>query len=141
MPAELWPQAVMSQHLGGRISTAKLTAVTNAAIAACDALDGIVDGIVQDPRRCLYDATAFVCTGAVGDPANCLTPAEAAEVNKNWNGPGNAKGEKIWFGLERGASPSGLAGTNTFSITGDPFRDWNKQDPTFGWHTVTEDSF
>src|SRR5207247_2499807 len=67
IPAELWPQIVMFQDLGGPISTAKLTAVTNAAIAACDALDGIVDGIVQDPRRCLYDATAFVCTGAVGD--------------------------------------------------------------------------
>ena len=141
IPAELWPQIVMFQDLGGPISTAKLTAVTNAAIAACDALDGIVDGIAQDPRRCLYDATAFVCTGAVGDPANCLTPAEAAAVNKIWNGPVNAKGEKIWFGLERGASLSGLAGTNPFSITVDHFRYWIKQDPTFDWHTVTEASF
>jgi hypothetical protein len=141
IPSELWPQIVMFQELGGPIAPAKLTAVTDAAIAACDGLDGIVDGIVQEPRRCHYDAMSFVCTGSPGDPANCLTAAEAAVVNKIWNGPVNAKGEKIWFGLERGAPLSGLAGTNPFSIATDHFRYWIKQDPAFDWHTVTEASF
>ena len=141
IPSELWPQIVMFQELGGPIAPAKLTAVTNAAIAACDALDGIVDGIVQEPRACHYDATSFVCTGSPGDPANCLTSAEAAVVNKIWNGPVNAKGEKIWFGLERGASLAGLAGTSPFSIAVDHFRYWIKQDPAFDWRTVTEASF
>src|SRR5204863_1124801 len=44
IPAELWPQIVMRQALGGPISAAKLNAVNNAAIAACDADDGVVDG-------------------------------------------------------------------------------------------------
>lgn len=140
IPSELWPQIVMFQELGGPIAPNKLTAVTNAAIAACDALDGLSgDGIVQDPRRCHYDATRFVC-GIVGDP-NCLTPAEAAAVNKIWNGPVNAKGQKIWFGLERGAPLGALAGTIPFPIPVDHFRYWIEQNPTFDWHTVTEASF
>jgi hypothetical protein len=142
IPSELWPQIVMFHELGGPIAATKLTAVTNAAVAACDAIDGVPgDGILQDPRQCHYDAAAFVCTGGPGDPASCLTAAEAGVVNKIWNGPVNAKGEKIWFGLERGTSLSGLAGTNPFPIAVDHFRYWIKQNPGFDWHTVTEASF
>lgn len=142
IPSELWPQIVMRQEVGGPIASAKLTAVSNAAIAACDGLDGVDgDGIIQEPRRCDYDARSFVCTGGASDPANCLTAAEAAAVNKIWNGPVNAKGEKIWFGLEPGTPLGGLAGTNPFSIATDHFRYWIKQDPTFDWRTVTEASF
>jgi hypothetical protein len=132
----------MRQELGGPISATKLTAVSNAAIAACDELDGVKDGIVVEPRRCTYDARESICTGAAGeDSTRCLTPAEATAVNKIWTGPVNSSGEKIWFGLERGAPLNGLAGTNPFSIAVDHFRYWIHQDPTFDWRTVTEASF
>lgn len=141
IPSELWPQVVMQAEVGGPIASAKLTAVSNAAIQACDMLDGVSDGIIQEPRRCDYDARSFICTGGPSDPANCLTKAEAVAVNKIWNGPVNARGEKIWFGLERGTPLGGLAGTNPFSIAVDHFRYWIKQDAAFDWHTVTERSF
>jgi hypothetical protein len=140
IPSELWPQIVMFEELGGPIASAKLIAVANDAIDACDGIDGILDGILQEPRLCDYDATEFVCSSIVDDP-NCLTPEEAAVVNKIWNGPVNAKGEKIWFGLERGAFLLFLAGTNPFSIATDHFKYWIYQDPAFDWHTVTEASF
>jgi hypothetical protein len=60
--AELWPEVVMNQEVGGPIAAAKLNAVTAAAVTACDFLDGITDGLIQDPRACTYSATAFVCT-------------------------------------------------------------------------------
>jgi hypothetical protein len=141
IPSELWPQVVMNEELGAPISGAKLSAVSAAAIAACDGMDGVVDGIMEEPRKCSYNANSFVCSGSPGDPANCLTAAEASAVNKIWDGPRNAKGQKVWFGLERGASLSGLAGTNPFSIATDHFRYWIKQDPAFDWHTVTKASF
>src|SRR5262245_62534995 len=46
IPSELWPQIVMREEVGGPISAAKLNAVTNAAVAACDAEDGVVDGVM-----------------------------------------------------------------------------------------------
>jgi hypothetical protein len=144
--AELWPQIVMNQEVGAPIASAKLDAVTNAAIAACDLQDGISDGLIQDPRACTYSATAFVCSangGPSSDP-NCLTPAEASAVNKIWDGPRNAKGNRAWYGLERGTPLSGffaLAGTIPFTIAVDHFRYWIHQNPSFDWHTVTEASF
>jgi Tannase and feruloyl esterase len=144
--AELWPQVVMNQEVGAPIASAKLNAVTNAAIAACDLQDGIPDGIIQDPRACTYSATAFVCTanGGLSSDPNCLTPAEASAVNKIWDGPRDAKGNRAWYGLERGtplSGPLGLAGPVPFSIATDHFKYWIEQNPSFDWHTVTEASF
>ncbi len=142
--AELWPAVVMNQDVGAPIAATKLNAVTNAAIAACDAQDAIPgDGIVQDPRACTYSANSFICTASGGpssDP-NCLTPAEARAVNKIWDGPRDTNGDRAWYGLERGASLLGLAGTNPFSIANDHFKYWIHQNPSFDWHTVTETSF
>ena len=153
IPAELWPQIVMNQELGAPISTAKLTAVTNAAIAACDAIDGVTDGIIEDPRRCKYDAKSFVCTGSPGDPPNCLTAADAVAVNKIWDGPvvtspghggkhhGRHDSGRAWYGLERGTPLTALAGGIPFPIAADHYKFWIKQDPAFDWKTVTEPSF
>jgi hypothetical protein len=149
IPSELWPQIVMRQEVGGPISSAKLNAVTAAAIAACDAIDGVTDGMIQDPRRCRYDASAFVCTGGAGDPANCLTAQEATAVNKIWDGPVTSPGPggwnngsgRAWYGLERGTGLTGLAGGSPFSIATDHFKYWIKQDATFDWKTLTEEAF
>jgi len=142
--AELWPQVVMRTYVGGPIAAAKLNAVTSAAVAACDPQDGITDGLVQDPRACTYNAKTFACTvyGGQSTSPNCLTPMEALAVNKIWDGPRDASGNRAWYGLDRGASLSGgLAGTNPFSIATDHFRYWIHQNASFDWHTVTEGSF
>jgi hypothetical protein len=143
IPSEQYGEIAMNQYVGAPITAAKLTAVTTAAIAACDGLDGIIDGVVQDPRACTYDATAFVCKGTPSDPANCLTAAEATAVNAIWTGPQKgANGKQEWFGLNRGASLSGgLDGTTPFSISTQWFQYWVYQNPSFDWHTFTETSF
>jgi hypothetical protein len=141
IPSEQWGEIAMNQEVGAPISAAKLAAVTTAAIAACDALDGVTDGVLQDPRACHYNATAFVCTGSPSDPANCLTAAEASAVNKIWDGPPAGAGKRLWFGLERGAALNGLDGSSPFSISTQYLQDWVNQNPTFDWHTITEASF
>ena len=140
IPAELWPQIVMNQELGAPISGTKLTALTNRAIAACDAADGVADGVINDPRKCDYDPSASVCQ-AGDDPSTCLTPQEANAARKIWDGPTDKKGRRLWFGLERGASLAGLAGTNPFPIAATHMQYWVMQDPSFDWHMFTEASF
>ncbi len=60
IPAELWPQVVMQQDLGGPIETCKLELATQAAVAHCDNLDGVMDGVINDPRRCDFDPATLV---------------------------------------------------------------------------------
>ena len=140
IPAELWPQIVMNKTAGGPIGASKLTAVTRAAVAACDANDGVSDGIINDPRKCTYDPSALACkTG--DDPASCLSPQEAEAVRKIWNGPTSSSGQRLWFGLERGTPLIGLAGNDAFPIASTHFQYWIRQNPQFDWHTLSEADF
>jgi hypothetical protein len=140
--AQQWGQVAMNQVVGAPVSPAKLQAVTQAAIAACDTLDGIADGVIQDPRACHFNAKQFVCSGKTGDPANCLTAAEAEAVNQIWDGPPGPSDElPLWFGMEPGTPLQTLDGTNPFSIPVDWLKFWVFQNANFDWHTLTETTF
>jgi Tannase and feruloyl esterase len=135
-PSYAWGEIEVNQEVGAPISSAKLTAVTQAAIAAC-----AIDGIIQDPRACTFNAKQFVCKGSRSDPANCLTSQEANAVNKLWSGPtGTSPGSQLWFGSERGtnlnsafanAAPDGTA----------VLRDWIFRKPSFNVLSLSEDGF
>lgn len=110
IPAELWPELVMNLDVGAPVSQTKLTAVTAAAIKACDGLDGVVDGVINDPRQCRFDPHVLVC-GVPGapPPGTCLAKKEADAVQQIWRGAHGPYGEFLWYGLEPGASFAGLA--------------------------------
>jgi hypothetical protein len=144
IPAELWPEVVQNREIGGQIAPAKLDAATKAAIAACDGLDGVHDGVIQDPRTCRFSAKSLICKGS-SSPATCLTATEASAIDKIWDGV-TVNGKRLWFGLERGTPlvtgqfGPGLA-AEPFSISTDHFAFWVKQNPAFDWHTFTEATF
>jgi tannase/feruloyl esterase len=140
IPSELWPQIVMSRTAGGPIGIEKLNAATRAAILACDAKDGVQDGIIDDPRKCTYDPAALICGGG-NDAATCLTAQEASAILKIWNGPTSSSGQRLWFGLERGTPLAFLAGPNPFPIALSHFQYWIRQDPKFDWHVLSEAEF
>ena len=86
------------------IPQAKLATITNATVAACDGLDGLKDGIIDDPRRCAYDPAKLLCKGGAGglgsDDAACLTAAQVEAVKKVYEGVKNPRtGEQIFTGL------------------------------------------
>jgi Tannase and feruloyl esterase len=143
-----WGNYVANQELGQNgLDTLKFQDVNQRALAACDDIDGIVDGMLQETRRCDYDANEAVCgePGASEDPARCLTPAEAAVVNKIWDGPRNPDGTKMWVGWERGTQ--GVLGI-TPATTGAPTlfgeqinRYWVHRNPIFNWRSISEEQF
>jgi hypothetical protein len=144
IPAELSPELAMLLDVGAPVSQAKLNAVTAAAIAACDGLDGVIDGVIGDPRQCHFDPHVLQC-GTRGAPADgtCLKAEEATAVQQIWRGPRGTRGEFLWYGLEPGASFAGLAdSTGTppifqpFTITLDHWRLWIEQNPAFNWETL-----
>jgi hypothetical protein len=134
--AQMWGQIAMKDLAGGPIAAAKLAQTTASAVAACDAADGVSDGVIDEPRACTFSAKANVC-GAPGAPAtNCLNAAEAEAIDRIWDGPRNADGKRIWFGLDRGTNLSGLNGANPFFLGTTQFH-WNTINRTFDWTTVS----
>jgi hypothetical protein len=138
--AQMWGQIVMKDLVGGPIPAAKLGQATASAVAACDAADGVTDGVIDDPRTCKFSATANICGTPTAPAENCLTPQEAEAIDKIWDGPRNARENKIWFGLDRGTNLSGLNGTNPFALGVTQFH-WNEHDRNFDWKTVSEDGY
>ena len=59
---------------------AKMKMVAAAVLNACDARDGVRDGIVGDPERCAFDPSALLCKGA--DAADCLTAKQVESTRK-----------------------------------------------------------
>ena len=57
-----------------RIPQEKYPAIHQAVLAACDALDGLKDGLIDDPTRCRFDAHVLACKE--GDGPSCLTPKQ-----------------------------------------------------------------
>ena len=137
---QIWPQVAMRIDAGGPVASAKQTLATNAAIAACDAQDGVTDGVINDPRTCTYNPvndssiTKASCTSADN---TCLTPGEASAIFKIWDGARSATGKKLWPGVERGAALSGLGGTSPFAISVAQPQYWVYFDPTWDWKTLT----
>ena len=63
-------------------------------VAACDALDGVVDGIIDDPRNCKFDTNSLVCTNN-GNEAGCLTQAQADAVSRIHDGAKTVDGVRL----------------------------------------------
>jgi hypothetical protein len=137
---QLWPQVVMKELAGGVVSAAKEKLATKAAISACDSIDGVVDGIITDPRKCRYSAAADMsltkASCSSSDEA-CLTQGEAAAIDHIWNGAINADGTVLWPGVERGTRREGLAGPKPYIIAVNQPKYWVYLDPAWDWHTLT----
>ncbi len=90
------------------LDAAKLPMIHAAVLSSCDALDGLKDGLLQDPRRCHWDPAQIQCPNAgagkpAADPASCLTPAEVTVVRKIYQGASDSTGRPLYFGMERGS--------------------------------------
>lgn len=92
------------------IPTAKVATIANAVIAACDALDGVKDGVLEDPRQCSFDPASIQCQG--GDADTCLTAPQVAALKRIYAGAKNSRGEQIFPGYSPGGElgPGGWTG-------------------------------
>ena len=70
------------------IPPAKLTLLASSVMGKCDAVDGLKDGLIDDPRKCSFDPVRDVPVCQNGaDGADCLTPGQAAAAKKVYDGP------------------------------------------------------
>ncbi len=85
---------------GGYIPAAKIPAISAAVLAACDAQDGVKDGIVSQPSLCRFDPATLACKGAETD--RCLTGAQVVSLRKLYEGGRTSTGAQIFPGYAPG---------------------------------------
>ncbi|MGO9897150.1 MAG: tannase/feruloyl esterase family alpha/beta hydrolase [Bryobacteraceae bacterium] len=98
----LWDYVVTQREPADYIPLLKLALLASAVLAACDAADGIRDGLITDPRQCHFDPATIGCKGADAD--TCLTAAQVQTAQRVYAGPKNPRTkEQIYPGVPPGS--------------------------------------
>jgi feruloyl esterase len=78
-PANYWTHLLSSAASGIKatlaepasyIPAAKLPAIEAAALAQCDAVDGVKDGVIENPLACHFDPSVLLCKGQESDASS-----------------------------------------------------------------------
>ena len=115
-----------------------LTLLKEAAIAACDARDGVTDRVVEDPRRCQFDPGTLQCR--TGSATNCLTPEQVETARTIYAGVVNPRTrETVMPGPAAGGEPDWFAYTpKAFPIAANYWRDQVMANPN--WSVASFDA-
>jgi feruloyl esterase len=116
LAGHLWAALATERDPESYIPAPKIAVLSRAVTAACDANDGVTDGVIDDPRRCQFDPASLVCK-AGQDPASCFTPKQATAVKQIYAGAVDSKGQRLYPGYMPGAE-SGSGGTWERYVTG-----------------------
>lgn len=124
------------------LTPAKAALITNRAIAACDPLDGVTDGVIANPLACTsaqFNVASLQCTGA--DAADCLTADQVAAAQKIYAGPKNPRtGTQIYPGQPVGTEsgwPAYWGGTAP--VRSDFWALWVFDNPSWNWWSFDYD--
>jgi hypothetical protein len=93
--------ARMESSEAAYLSLAKLPAIAAAVNAACDAKDGVRDGILNDPRQCGFDPATLACNGAETD--SCLMPEQVTSLREIYAAKKLKSGKTVFPGYLPGA--------------------------------------
>jgi len=119
----------------------KIELLHNAVLTACESLDGINDGFINNPLVCKFDPQTLQCSRSV--TASCLTPRQVESVRRAYapvkfsSGeevyPGHALGFELgWRMLEKGEVPS--------TLQSDTFKYIAHEDPEWEWQSYDLDT-
>ncbi|MGB6877768.1 MAG: tannase/feruloyl esterase family alpha/beta hydrolase [Candidatus Acidiferrales bacterium] len=110
----IWDLQATLKNPASYIPASKLQAIHDAVLAACDAQDGVKDGILNNPRQCHFRPESLLCGGAETDA--CLTSPQIVALKKLYSGSIDGNGRLIF----PGHMPGGELGPNGWSpwITG-----------------------
>ncbi|MGH9741082.1 MAG: tannase/feruloyl esterase family alpha/beta hydrolase, partial [Candidatus Acidiferrum sp.] len=113
-PANYWTHLVASAIWNAQattldpasyIPTSKIPTIAQAVLAACDAEDGVKDGILNDPRKCHFHPETLLCKEANSD--SCLTQPQVTALKKLYECAHDSKDHEIFPGFMPGGEKGG----------------------------------
>ncbi|WP_157979172.1 tannase/feruloyl esterase family alpha/beta hydrolase [Rhodoferax ferrireducens] len=127
------------------IPSAKIPLLAKTVLQQCDSIDGVTDGVLDDPRQCKLDLSSIACT--TGDSSTCLTQPQITAITKIYAGTKNPRTGATLF---PGYFPGGEEGTGGWAFTGSfggppaTGTSWMRyavfEDPNWDWRTFDFDS-
>ena len=129
---QVWMNEIVHKDEASYIPPEKYRTLHDAVLKACDALDGVKDGVLEDPSRCHFDPHELACTN--GEAPTCLTPTQVETARKIYTGP-----QPLFPGLERGSEMgwASLSGPKPMSLAEETYKYLVFKDPS--WNYLTFD--
>jgi len=138
----LWVAHATLKDPASYIPKEKFAALHKAVIDACDGLDAVKDGVLENPRQCKVDPKSIECPAGT-DASTCLTPPQVEAARKIYGPARNPRtGAEIFPGLERGSEMGWGAlagGPAPLSISTDHFKYIVFKDPQWDYRTLDFD--
>ena len=85
LASALWDAQATTLDPASYIPTSKIPTIAHAVNEACDAADGVKDGVLNDPRKCHFNPATLLCKE--GDSASCLTQPQVTAKPRNSTTP------------------------------------------------------
>jgi feruloyl esterase len=138
----LWIAAAVLKDPASYIPPSKYPMIHQAALAACDARDGLKDGLIDDPTKCNFDPKVLLCKGA--DGSSCLTAPQVEAAKKIYSPAINPRtGQRLFSslvpGTELGWGIQALGPEPSANIY-DQYRYVVFKDPNWDWRSFNFDS-
>jgi feruloyl esterase len=141
MFGRIWVAQATLSDPADYIPPEKYPVIHKAVLAACDAMDGVKDGVLDDPTKCNFDPGVLECKDA--DGADCLTKPQVEAARKIYTPATNPRtGEQIFPPMERGSELvwGRLAGgPKPIELADDYFKFVVFEDPRWDFRTLNFD--
>lgn len=140
LSSDMMSSVAMLKDPASDIPRPKLALLHKAAVAACDALDGVNDGLIDDPTKCHFDPAVLLCEGP--ETESCLSAAQVEAAKKVYSPLANPRTHKeIYPPLEPGSELGWIAftGPKPFAISNDYFRYVIHKNPDWDFRTFDAD--
>jgi feruloyl esterase len=138
----LWVAFAVLKDKSSYIPAAKYPVIHAAVLDACDARDGVKDGLIDDPTRCKFDPKVLLCKGA--DGPSCLTAPQVEAATKIYTAATNPRtGQELFPSLVPGTELGWgveAAGPDPSANIFDHFKYVVFKNPDWDWRTFNFDS-
>ena len=136
----LWMAQIAMKDQADRILPSQYPLIHRAVLAQCDAIDGLKDGLIEDPTKCRFDPKPIVCksTDDLSNDASCLTPRQAMAVRALLGPARTPKGKEIFPGFSPGSELGWgllMGGPDPYSVPLDQYRYIVFDNPKWDWRT------
>jgi feruloyl esterase len=118
------------------IPPAKYPVIHDAVLQACDTLDGVKDGVLENPRQCHFDPKSLQCNGP--DSLSCLTAGQVQSAQALYGPVKSPKtGQELYPQMMQPGSELGwatVAGPEPLGYAREAFQYLVYKDPKWDWH-------